>query len=244
MPTETSEAATKGENREDDIAGYLRDHPEFFERRRDLLLTLKLPGSGTDQVIPLIERQVQVLRDECNSVRQQLAALLAQAVENEQREAKLHAFAMALLSQDSLAALLSDAPDRVGALFDIPWVRIRLGHVSHPEAAASACASDDPSYRALCTRIEHGGSVCDGRLDAAQAQFLFGESGLQIRSCALVPLAADRKAIIGVMGLGAADAQRFAPDLGTMYLDRVGQLLGAALARWFGADAGARGADP
>jgi uncharacterized protein YigA (DUF484 family) len=54
----------------------------------------------------------------------------------------------------------------------------------------------------------------------------FGEAAEHVRSVALVPLG-DASAF-GLLALGSEDAQRFFPDMGTLYLRRIGELCAAA----------------
>ena len=50
----------------------------------------------------------------------------------------------------------------------------------------------------------------------------FGESAEHVRSLALVPL--GQTAVFGLLLLGSEDAQRFYPEMGTLYLRRIGEL--------------------
>ncbi|MCX8016582.1 MAG: DUF484 family protein [Rhodocyclaceae bacterium] len=58
----------------------------------------------------------------------------------------------------------------------------------------------------------------------------FGERGAQVRSLALVALRREGMAF-GLLALGSEEAQRFYPEMGTLYLERIGELAAAALAR-------------
>jgi uncharacterized protein YigA (DUF484 family) len=64
----------------------------------------------------------------------------------------------------------------------------------------------------------------------SQRQSVFGEEiAERIGSMALIPIGpgADR----AVLGLASAEAARFAPGISTDFLERIGELLSAALAR-------------
>jgi uncharacterized protein YigA (DUF484 family) len=64
---------------------------------------------------------------------------------------------------------------------------------------------------------------------AAGSPFLpwFGEAAEHVRSLALVPLGGASE-FFGLLALGSEDAQRFFPDMGTLYLRRIGELCAAA----------------
>jgi hypothetical protein len=55
----------------------------------------------------------------------------------------------------------------------------------------------------------------------------FGEAAEHVRSLALVPL--GEAAVFGLLALGAEDPQRFFPEMGTLYLRRIGELCAAGV---------------
>ena len=58
----------------------------------------------------------------------------------------------------------------------------------------------------------------------------FGERGAQVRSLALVALR-DGATVFGLLALGSEEPQRFYPEMGTLYLERIGDVAAASLAR-------------
>jgi uncharacterized protein YigA (DUF484 family) len=55
----------------------------------------------------------------------------------------------------------------------------------------------------------------------------FRESAEHVRSIALIPLGTTKA--FGMLALGSEDPQRFYPEMGTLYLRRIGELAAAAL---------------
>jgi uncharacterized protein len=55
----------------------------------------------------------------------------------------------------------------------------------------------------------------------------FGEAAEHVRSVALVPL--GQTAAFGLLALGSEDARRFFPEMGTLYLRRIGELCAAGV---------------
>jgi uncharacterized protein YigA (DUF484 family) len=58
----------------------------------------------------------------------------------------------------------------------------------------------------------------------------FGERGSHVRSLALVSLRRGTETF-GLMALGSEEPQRFYPEMGTLYLERIGEVAAAALNR-------------
>src|SRR5207342_1628600 len=57
----------------------------------------------------------------------------------------------------------------------------------------------------------------------------FGEDGSRLRSFAYIPL--KGREVTGLLVLGSEDPQRFYPQMGTLHLTRLGDLLASAIQR-------------
>lgn len=58
----------------------------------------------------------------------------------------------------------------------------------------------------------------------------FGETNAPLKSFALIPLRGEN--VFGLLAMSSEDAQRFYPEMGTLYLKRIGELLSVALLRY------------
>jgi uncharacterized protein len=74
-----------------------------------------------------------------------------------------------------------------------------------------------------------GGKPVLGKLKAAQLEFLFGDGAPTVASAVLVPL--GERAELGMLGIGSRRPEQFNPTMGTVYLSRMGALIGLAIAR-------------
>jgi len=61
------------------------------------------------------------------------------------------------------------------------------------------------------------------------ANYLFGLESVAIGSVALAPL--GRSGALGILAIGASDAERFHPGMSTEFLLRIGELVTYALTR-------------
>src|SRR4029079_10977904 len=59
---------------------------------------------------------------------------------------------------------------------------------------------------------------------------LFGESAPHLRSFSYIPLR-DATGSLGLIALASEDPRRFYAEMGTMYLKRIGEMVGTALQR-------------
>jgi hypothetical protein len=76
--------------------------------------------------------------------------------------------------------------------------------------------------------LQSGKPRC-GQIRDTQRDFLFGKDSIEIGSVALTPLGA--KGALGLLAIGASDAERFHPAMSTEFLTRIGELLANALTR-------------
>jgi len=97
-----------------------------------------------------------------------------------------------------------------------------------PAGTGAGAIEASPVGAELRDRAETMGAPQCG--PAAGNPFLpwFREAGEHIRSVALVPLGQTRT--IGLLALGSEDPQRFFPEMGTLYLRRIGEITAGALA--------------
>ena len=63
-PSDVVSNTTGGGLDENEVADFLRTHPDFFERHLALLTELVVPHSSRGGAVSLLERQVGVLRDQ------------------------------------------------------------------------------------------------------------------------------------------------------------------------------------
>ena len=74
-----------------------------------------------------------------------------------------------------------------------------------------------------------GGKPRCGQIRDVQRDFLFGKDSVEIGSVALTPL--GPKGSLGILAIGASDAERFHPAMSTEFLSRIGELVTYALMR-------------
>lgn len=208
------------------VIAYLRAHKNFFLEHPELLAELDIPHDEGEGSISLIEKQVSVLRKRNEDEQQQLYSLVQTARDNERVAERLHQIAVEILGFENLDDILDSVSQLIKDLFNVEFVSFRItnGKGNRPEMADAR----SPAFADLYHRVVAGHSVCDNKLAPASKSFLFGED-TEVKSVVLVPLGGSRPC--GVLALGSLQDERFTTDHGTFYLDRLGELLGAAIYR-------------
>ncbi|MDE0422731.1 MAG: DUF484 family protein [Gammaproteobacteria bacterium] len=213
---------------EDRVAAFLADHPDFLARHADLLPDLQLPVDSGDSV-SLLERQVIALRDRNRRLREQLNTLLENANANDRVFSRTTTFTLALMDAPSLenldgvlARCLVDGFDADHATCFIEgWTS--PGRLHHLEGI---CAEDPLPLPQL---FEHPYPVCAVYRPREYEAVFPVSSRSAVASIALVPLRAE--GLTGTLAIGSWDPQRFAPDMGKVFLLYIGDVLTRTLLR-------------
>ncbi|APZ41928.1 DUF484 family protein [Acidihalobacter ferrooxydans] len=221
----TPEAPRAGELTEEEIAVFLRDHPDYFTRHIELLDVLRLPHP-THGAVSLVERQLSLLRERNRQLERKLGELIRVARGNEQLSANLHQLALGLMRADSLDSVLASARDLLCSEFNADQVVIRVIDREGELLAPYSVAQGDPGLNEFQTVFERRRPVC-GQLRPAQLAWLFGDYADTVASAVVTPLFDTQP--LGLLALGSAEADRFHPSMGTLFLGYLGELLAAAV---------------
>ncbi len=77
------------------VAGYLRDNPTFFEDYAPILAEIQLPHPHGGRAISISERQILTLREKNKIVEAKLTELIQYGEENDKLSEKIHHLAVA-----------------------------------------------------------------------------------------------------------------------------------------------------
>ena len=208
----------------DDVAAYLKDHPEFFEQYAEIVADVFIPHPHGGRAISISERQILTLRERGKQLESKLGELIQFGEENDVIGEKVHRLTLALIAARDLAALMHVAGFNLREDFSVPHVALR---VWHPEAAGDAPEfSASEATRSFASGLLH--PHC-GPLAMADTAEFFGEAAPLLKSWAYVPLRG--RETFGLLALASEDPQRFYPEMGTLYLTRIGEVAAACLLR-------------
>jgi len=218
---------------DEEIVQYLRDHPGFFEEHGSMLADMQIPQPHGGGAIPITERQIVALREKNRTLQKKLSELIRFGEENGALVEKMHRFAVALLVCRRLDGLLSTFEFHLREDFAVAHVGLRVWNMTSGHSALPQFARTGADIHQLAESLSHpycGHHVVD------EIKHWFGEDALRLRSFAMVPLRTT-EGVRGLLVLASEDPQRFYPEMGTIYLAQLGELMGAALERFMLADA-------
>ena len=209
----------------EEVAAWLKQHPEFFEQYAEQLAEITIPHPHGGRAIPISERQTLTLREKTKQLETKLRELIQFGEENDAIGEKVHRMSAALLAATDIRGVLNTVQLNLREDFTVPHVALRAWRANnHSDLPEFKPASD--ATREFAASLAN--PYCSGHAMVDTAT-LFGEAGAHLRSYSYMPLRDNET--FGLLALASEDAQRFYPEMGTLYLKRLGELVSAAVAR-------------
>ncbi|MDP2823662.1 MAG: DUF484 family protein [Sulfuritalea sp.] len=210
----------------EDVARYLHDHPEFFEQYADLLTLVTLPDPHSGRAISITEKQLFNLRDKVRALESKLVELIRFGEENDAISGKVHGLAVALIAATDQAAVMRALYSHLGGAFAVPHVALRLWGIGAGNGHEFDSVAD--AVRAFASDLQQ--PYC-GTVSGQESLAWFGEAATHLRSMTQVPLRDAGGVCCGLLAMASDEPDRFYPELGTLYLERIGAMASAALLR-------------
>lgn len=210
------------------IADYLTRHPNFFNDFPTLLADLHIPHPHGTHAVSMSERQLLAMRDKVRMLENKLAELIQFGEENDGISEKLHALTLALLAARTSQEIVASLALHLREGFAVPHHALRAWNLTDNAVAGLG----DAVSQAVLDSVTAMTQPACGALAVPDASDWFGEVSPHLRAFACIPLRpAPAATPIGLLVLASEEDKRFYPSMGTLYLERLGQLLGAALVR-------------
>ncbi|MBE0613299.1 MAG: DUF484 family protein [Burkholderiales bacterium] len=209
----------------DEVVRYLQDNPGFFEEYAELLAQIYIPHPHGGRAIPIAERQILTLREKSRMLEGKLAELIQFGEENDAIGEKMHRLCLALLPAADLQAMLQALYYNLREDFAVPHTALRVWRGA---AEGTEFAHPGDEVRQYAAGLERPFCGPDANPEVLS---WFGETAAQLRSIACMTLR-DGGECFGMLALASEDPKRFYPEMGTLYLQRLSELLSAALRRY------------
>ena len=214
---------------EDDIAHYLGNNPEFFERHAELLAAVHLSSPHNKRAVSLQERQAEMLRDKIRLLEGRIMDMIRHGNDNLSLLDKLMVWARDLFLVRDPATLPQTIAASIQSQFLVPQVAIKVWGVAEAYAQSPYAQNVSEDARIFTSSLREPFCGVNSGFEAAS----WLDEPAQAASLALLPLrdsAAGRGApAFGMVVLASPDAQRFASTMGTDFLERIAELASAAL---------------
>ncbi|MCW5699517.1 MAG: DUF484 family protein [Rhodospirillales bacterium] len=198
------------------VASYLQEHPDFFERQPDLLMALAPPARWSgDAIVDIQKFMVETLKSELDGLRTCVQQVIETSRSNMSNQTRTHAAVLAILAAGDMERLIRIIQDDLPVLLDVDVADIAfepgplpnvdgLGLQRLAEGEVDSWISPGQEV-ALMIHVQDDGSV-------------FGNAANLIQSAALVRLQPGANVPKGVLALGSRHESLFHPGQGTELL--------------------------
>lgn len=211
----------------EEIARFLQDNPQFFEEHADLISRIVIPHPHGGRTISITERQMLSLRDKNKLLEGKMDELLQFGEENDTISEKMHRLAVAMIAASTFQSVLHTLNFHLRDDFSIPHVALRLWDRSDNTDELPEFANVSEELQVFAETLSQ--PYC-GSTSGIETSSWFGDVAEHIRSQALIAMR-NGGGTVGMIALGSEEPQRFYVGMGTLYLERLGEMASAALAR-------------
>lgn len=213
---------------EDDIAQFLVNTPDFFERHADVLASVQLTSPHGQRAVSLQERQVEMLREKLRHLELKAADMIRHGQENVAIAHRLQRWTLGLLRATEAADLPALVAHGIEDDFQVPQAAIQVWGVAEAWADAPFAQGSSADARAFAHSLTL--PYCGSNPGLEASQWLRDPAAAA--SLALLPLRVRAEApAFGLLVLASHDPQRFTTHMGTDFLVSIAELASAALSR-------------
>lgn len=230
----------------EDVADYLRRHPDFFTDRLDLLSDMTAPDRWSDDSVVDIQRfQAERRLGEIDELRNCAQEVIETSRTNMSVQTRTHAAILAMLAATDVEHLLGVINDDLPLLLDVDVVALGFEVSGSPESGPKAVPGEALSVllaQADVQKLPEGG--VDGFLGAEEnvrllrdigdeaevGSALFGAAAGLARSAALARLRPGREVPSGLVALGSR-VSAFGRGQGTELIGFLARVLESCLHR-------------
>jgi hypothetical protein len=211
----------------DEVAEYLLHNPQFFEEHADLVSKIVIPHPHGGRTISITERQMLTLRDKNRELEKKMGELMLYGQDNDEISEKMHRLCVAMIAAATFQSVLHTLNFHLRDDLAIPHFAMRLW--DRPKDIEELPEFTEVSEELQVFAETLGRPYC-GSTSGFETSSWFGEASMQIRSQALIALRKGGGSV-GMIALGSEEAQRFYSGMGTLYLERLGEMASAAMSR-------------
>jgi len=216
---------------EEIVREFLRDNPSFLERNPDILEIIDV-SHNSGKAVSLVERQVAVMRDRNKEMSARVDQMVASANENALLFEKTNRLVLNLLRASDLSTLVKALYSSLEEDFSTEFYSLTLlnNGTIQPETGANLVAEKEAKAKIGAILLAEK-AVC-GVIPDKELSFLFGSRGAGVKSVVALPLGNENT--FGVIALGHRDRTFYSRNIGTLFIDYIGELLNELLPKHMG----------
>ncbi len=226
-----TEAPVAAPSLEDEIAEYLRHHPDFLVRHPEILEAMEVPGRwGDDGVVDMQQFMLQRLRAEINDLRNSTLEVIETSRSNMSSQTRAHASILAILAAGDFEQMVRVVTYEMPLLLDVDVVTIGFEPAVPPMPDLASAEINEFPRGAIDEWLGDGKNVALVR-DLSDDGTIFGSGAGLVRSAALARIQPGRITPTGMLALGSR-GNAFHPGQGTELIRFLARMLERCVHRW------------
>lgn len=220
---------------EDDIADFLLNTPDFFERHAELLSAVKLTSPHGQRAVSLQERQAEMMREKIRALELRMMDMMRHGTENEVLIERMQRWVKTLLMTSSARDLPYVIADHIQHDFMVPQVAIKVWDVRDEFKIEPFAVSVSDSVKEFAASLSNPYVGLNNDFEAVKWLVEPGAAQsvalitLRVTRAQDTPQSAAEQPAIGLLVLASPDAHRYHEGMGTSFIERLGDLASAAL---------------
>jgi len=220
---------------EEDIANFLVNTPDFFERNAELLAAVRLNSPHGSRAVSLQERQADMLREKIRALEMRLMDMMRHGTDNEVLIERMQRWVKTLLMTANARDLPYTIADHIQHDFMVPQVAIKVwGEADDYQIEPFAVGVGDEvktfaeTLSTPYVGMNQNFEAVKWLLEPSAAQSV-AMVALRATRADDTPQTATKQPVIGLLVMASPDAQRYHEGMGTAFIERLGDLASAAL---------------
>ena len=220
---------------EEDIANFLVNTPDFFERNAELLAAVRLNSPHGTRAVSLQERQADMLREKIRALEMRLMDMMRHGTDNEVLIERMQRWVKTLLMTANARDLPYTIADHIQHDFMVPQVAIKVWGVADDyqiEPFAVGVGDEVKTFAETLSTpyvgMNQSFEAVKWLLEPSAAQSV-AMVALRATRADDTPQTATKQPVIGLLVMASPDAQRYHEGMGTAFIERLGDLASAAL---------------
>lgn len=199
------------------VAEYLRDNPDFFIHRRDLVDRLALPVQEQGAV-SLVHVQMNRQRQRIEELEEEITTLMSLAKSNDQTFHEFMDLQEQILRGDALLSVIKAIEEKAKALGLVAYVRL-------VDSESSYYSLNKTNYQRFATNHLNGKDSYLGRMRKVDRELLLGENSRAPEMGSYVVLPLHNKGLQGILAFSSNDGGHFQPHMDTLFLRHLALVL-------------------
>ena len=204
------------------VRDYLTKNPDFFEQNPDIFEVINI-SHDSGKAISLVERQIGIMRERNSEMITQIDQMQAAAKENALLMEKTNRLVLNLIQANDLNSLSKALTVSLKSDFSTEFFSLTLINDDPAVTKNAVNFISESEAKSIIGHILSAKKAICGKRKYEEISLLFGNQVGEIGSVLALPLRATNT--FGVLALGHSDPEFYTKEIGTVFIDYIGDLL-------------------